>query len=231
MNTITKLFWENDFPGLDPLTVDFDDFWTQKIPLVRLPWINVNVDKIIDRCSMLDDQFETVETQQQKSNWWDEPRSQGWQVLSIRAPAGNVIKDYLGHERQQQTQWIDRREYFDFFFDQMYSQGLPLEFVNIWKLAPNGWLAPHRDPRTHGKTMNYFYMALNQTAKLRIWPLGEVSIQPGEMVLFDQNDFVHSVINTTQTNRLIVSGRLDINGIGKLILDRLIQSVKEQYEF
>lgn len=229
MNTLTSRFWENDFPGQNIVSLDFQDFWSQKIPMVRLPWIKISLENLLQQCHSLWDQFETVESQRE-TDWWSRPHSQGWSVLSIRSPSGHITKDYLGYKNKIQNPWPNRESQFRFFLDEMGQQGLTVKYANIWKLSPKGWLAPHRDPRTHGLTMNYFYMPINQSATMRIWPLGEITLSPGEMILFNQNDFVHSVINSTPDDRLVIAGRIDIHQVPEYTMDLIKTATCSQYE-
>lgn len=229
MNELTKKFWEHEFPKNQICDINLRDFWTQSIPLVRLDWANIDTSLILQKCQELIADFKQVQTQKQPE-WWQRPRSQGWSILAIKpVEAGYNFKDYLGYGKVWQDTDCDRQQYFPDLFSQMFALGLPMKYVVAYKLAPWGWLAPHKDPKTDKETMNYFYISVNTTAKIRIWPVGEISLQPGKMMLFNQNNFVHSVVNESDHDRIVLSGRLDASAIGQQTLDRILQSVKTQY--
>jgi hypothetical protein len=101
----------------------------------------------------------------------------------------------------------------------------------ILALSPGGYVQPHIDPKIISvPRLSYFWIPLNNSSpSLKIWPMGYVNHQAGNIYLFNNNTWVHSVINQDQKMRYVLTGLIDTEKCSNDFYQLAVKSAKKQW--
>lgn len=227
MNQYTQQFLNNDFPGYQPRE-SFDkvssDMWFAK----SIPFVHVNTEfdlrstyqecldqdhvfKICGCAELLNKKFRML-----NSEWYRNPHKHLHYELVIQG-TNEKHADVIGNPDGDFSQGIDyalpaHPHMFQDLQQQFQAAGLPFKRLWISKLAPGGWLYPHRDfkPLNLYPVLNYFWMPLHHSkSTIKIWPHGYARIPLGDLMLFNHQYFMHAASNDDEISRYVLLGTLD----------------------
>jgi hypothetical protein len=226
MNNYTTEFHNSSFPGmvkkLDANDIK-ENFWNNKnIPFVELD-LNFNHQDTYNWLLTNNHLFTTVESQvaQQKEinselGWFKSSRSYGWESLYVK---GTPYKDLrIVSDGKNKVEPIHRQNYITAVPDlqTFFSvKRIPVNRLWVFRLQPGGWVQPHKDQSVDGvPNMSWFWTPLHEFQKcLKIYPYGYLEHRLGCMYLFNNSNFMHSVINQSQDYRYVAVGEVDVKNL------------------
>lgn len=208
----TTQFLNADFSPFGHLLKDLqitDLLATTQCPAVEVQNLDLaTLDSLHDRCQTITARFRENPTGARFRHWYNMPRSQGWQMMSVVG-----VQDYLRDDRGAKTDLevpgvddeIKRscQALFGPWWDD-------LIMLNIMKLEPDGWINPHVDgAENYG--LNYFWIPLHAFPHncMKVFPLGWLRHTLGSLYLFNQSKYPHALQNTTDQSRYVLVGRFD----------------------
>lgn len=248
MHPYTEQFNLNEFPGYLP-KVPFGEleknFWFSKsIPFVTLD-LEFDLESSYQECLDNDHLFDLCagtkllkkKYQQTSSEWFRDPHRYQRFELTIKGEYeehGNVID----RSSKNFAEGIDlnlatpRNDLFMDLQAQLNNFGFAVPRLWIGKLAPGGWLTPHRDfkPQNKYPTMNYFWLPLHDMPHtLKMWPYGFVKTKLGQISFFNHQYFVHSAYNPTDRDRYVAFGTIDHTKVSDDLSNRFLACAKRQW--
>ena len=243
MNTLTKQFFQADFPGWQP-GQDFDTVWqsfwtTKEVPIVELDlrldvtsscdWIEQNQQRFAQAWNTR--QF-TQHYQTLGQSWFKQPHSQGRQDLQITGvyPQRRKLLDHAAWTEFDREERDTHNDAVPDIRDQLERQGFSIYSMKIARLDPGGYLEPHKDTLVSDLTMTHLWIPLNQTANnLKIWPYGMVQHQVGSVYLLNNQSFVHAIANFDQQPRYVITAKLDPEKTSAELVAKIRTALKQQW--
>lgn len=223
MNKYTQDFHNAEFSGIT-ITQTADeisrDLWsTTQIPFVDTNlifdyesthrWLKEHNHLFTEVRSLKRDKIKQTRYRQ---DWFATSRADGWKSLYVK---GTPYKDNdIVETTETSTENVELDKHEDAvpeLVDFFEKNELPLLRLWIFRMSPGGWLQPHRDDIVE-KTpaLAQFWMPLHDFPEcLKIYPHGYLPHQAGHLYLFNNRDFIHSVINQTDQDRYVAVGELD----------------------
>lgn len=196
----------------DPLLCDF--------PAVPIPGFDIQVIQQIEHyCrNKASELFGPLNTQSMFKDWCYLPRSWGWEDITIKSSPMTL------RARDKTVSWTS-----DPTADQIIIDFVHALFAGWWdkffsikiiRLRPGGWANPHRDIFSDDYKLTNFWMPLHQFSKgIKVFPLGWLVHQVGTMYLFNQHRYPHAIINTTDKDRLVMTGKFIKNQMPDSMVD------------
>jgi len=243
MNKFTADFHQGVFPGFTvttPYQKIIDNFWFSKdIPFIETDF-NIDVASTYRWLVENDHLFEKRYTQVNRMSfakdhgyeWFIDTHSSDWSNLDV------IGEDYKrqplvdGGEIQPETSRPTRNP--DVLSDlrmQLDTHCLPINRIVIFRLAPGGWVQPHVDKKIDGiPSMNHVWMPLHDfNYSLKVYPYGYVPHKTGRAYLLNNNDYIHSVINTDDLPRYVAIMKIDYQNIPDSSWQRIQKSLQQQW--
>ncbi len=245
MNHYTKLFHDEKFPGYQPKNpVAEDDFWNRHdLPFVEIPNVISTTKDYLDVKQRHKELFAPLDTQinreknaeHENRRWYFTPHSQGWeQCIVVGDRNRETIPLITDTDRDQPKIFFDPTPHRDVLFDvraQIDRLGMTVKRLMILALHPDGYVQPHIDPKIQQvPRLSYFWIPLNDSSpSLKIWPHGYVNHRAGNIYLFNNNTWVHSVINQDQQMRYVLTGLIDTEKCSNDFYQLAVKSAKKQW--
>ena len=93
-----------------------------------------------------------------------------------------------------------------------------------------GYFRPHRDIKLINDPLSYFWIPLNNPVgnKAKLYPYGDIDIKLGAVYLFNQENYIHAVANTSYEDRYVLVGYLD-HIQTPTVNDKIINAILDQY--
>jgi hypothetical protein len=225
----TKEFLQADFDcyrnQFDKIHIT-DCLRTTKVPAVPISGLcQSTLNEIYYQSQRSDNKFQTTVTQLLFNSWHLPPRSSGWTELTIKE-SNQSYQISLRHDPSQlvqrpesvATKNIKLLQLSEQLFDSLPAQ---IQSLRIMKLQPDGWVGPHIDRTNDVYGLCYFWIPLHEFAPcLKIFPYGWLQHQFGNMYLFNQNSYVHAVVNHSNQDRYVMIGRVQPDRISKNIMNQ-----------
>lgn len=226
--TYTKKFFETDFDIYKDQYNNIkitNDLRTTEIPAVPIELNQDLLREIYNQACINDKDFQPIATGSLFNSWHSQPRSSGWFELTI--------KEYEQHHefslehdpsqsferpRSNVTKNVKLLETASQLFDEL---DIKVRSIRIMKLEPGGWVRPHIDRTSNVYGLAYAWIPLHEFSPcLKIFPYGWLQHRFGNMYLFNQNSYVHAVINQSNENRYVIAGRFDPDYMSSILIDR-----------
>ena len=246
MNKFTQEFHQGQFPGYQP-TKSYeeiiDNFWfTSQIPVVDLD-LGLNMQSTyqwaVDHNYLFDNQYTQIDTslkaEQSGHSWFTSPHSMGWDSLEV---LGNDLPQHrLVPDNTVENSYVSdyRPQYYPDAVPDLTKEfarlGISVSRIKIFRMAPGGWVQPHMDKKHSGSPiMNHVWLPLHEfDESIKIYPMGSVKHQTNHVYLLNNNDFLHSAINTADQPRYVGIVKLEYNTLPNNIWNQIKESVKQQW--
>lgn len=244
MNQYTKLFHESNFPGYQFTGENIEtNFWNRHdIPIVEIPNI-ISTEKSYaeikekhkELFAALDSQINRKQAAEtQNRDWYFTPHSEGWEqclvlgknleTISLLPEPENINNAVFYEPTLHQELLVDVRK-------QMDALGISLKRLQVLALNPGGYVQPHQDPKKiEVPRLSYFWIPLHDSSSsLKIWPMGYVNHRAGSIYLFNNNTWVHSVVNRDQEIRYVMSGLINVDKCSNDFVHLAVKSAKAQW--
>ena len=162
------------------------------------------------------------------NDWFKEPTHDGHAHLNI-LDSGNQAT-FLYHssetvERQKEILFSTMPEYASSGLKDAIdtlNEIMPMvDLCDIHVCAANGWLHPHKDIKEERTKLRIWVPLHDFPTCLKVFPFGWVNHQLGKGYVFDNNNYVHAVHNTTDYNRFVLIAGIDNVNPPKWIKDQL----------
>ena len=158
------------------------------------------------------DRFLPVPTASVDSDWFRQPRSSTWQEIALIQKQDLIIRS---HDNRLTTRpvhaTLDDAEIQEALVDLFPHWWNSILSLRCFRLNPDGWVNPHRDLHDVSYGLCHFWLPLHNFSKpaLKIFPLGWLIHEFGNLYLFNQSRFPHAVLNQESQARLVLIGKFD----------------------
>jgi len=243
MNKLTQDFHTEKFPGFVP---DFsyeqciDQLWKSKtIPCIDTK-IDLSVDKthewLVEHDHLFVNHYTSKDLDEhikkENAGWYTSPNKSGWYSIGVFGEDFKNVGVFSGgNPLVFETKQKKYPEAVPDLIKQFNLHNLPVYRLHILRLAPGGWLAPHLDKKIKGSPiLTHGWIALNDSnSSLKIYPTGNIPHKTGRMYLFNNVNFLHSVVNSDTKPRYAALFKIDENNLSTTLWNHLQQMVKEQW--
>lgn len=228
MNAFVREFFANEFPGWKPRlswTENSKDIWNSEFPYIPVRaglelgnthrWLLDNCESLLQE--MRGEHMRRLRSQREGTDWCFVPHNQGWRQMCVVGDAYTVRQEIqnpdVDHDpllRQHRQNWIQNPGAVPELQQQLEQLGCGFSRLMVDTLEPDGWIHPHRDQGTNSP-LGYAWIPLHDFPPcLKIWPVGMVQHQVGDIYLLANTRFAHSVINSQDLRRHVAVVRLDL---------------------
>jgi hypothetical protein len=232
MNKLTQEFHQSTFPGFKP-NVSYEqvkqNFWQSSY----LPFLDTGIDFEVDSSyQWLSNHQECFEKDSRTEHnnllkeWFEDSRAVDWYCCNIFGSN----KGYDAHPDDIITKY--HPDAFPDIQQQIQKLKLPITRLAVFKLAPNGYVQPHVDPRPgpHKGGINHVWLPLhNFPQSLKIYPHGYVQHQTGRMYLLNNPSYVHSVANYEPTARYVALMTLNYRALDPDLENYFFEVAQKQW--
>jgi len=220
LDQLTKEFFNNDFPGYRDKVILSDDVLSINVPIAELE-VELDYNKIFEISKKIEiNEGTELHSYYRKDNYSQDKTDKRKRVVScqstllwsdgkVRYPIKNVYYNIQGEhypikEPDSNSQLIKKI---------LETVGIKTSVCWLQYLDPNGEIRPHRDFKMSPKPLDYFWIPLNYVTNsyLKSYPYGKVDVSMGNVYLLNNDYYVHSVYNGSNTRRFVLLGYLDHN--------------------
>lgn len=233
MDKLTQDFFNADFPGWKSSVEIADNPFYTDVPIVEIE-TDINCDYINLLAKQINS-LDRADMQDQQPPYQIEPRSQGLRISDLLWNYGNrptSVKNWRTNEFVEPAPIIKPGSAESLIEQHLKSRGFDLKICMHMSLEPNGYLRPHRDISDNWPLL-YVWIPLTYPlgSELKFYPLGTVTPKLGNVYLFNQNSYTHSIRNTNATEiRYALIGHLDENLMNtKEFRQIVVDSINKQY--
>ena len=225
-------FFSNPHPGFTTKINIPTNVFEINLPVIELN-LNLDTEKILHDLK----DFKHNPILYRQEDYDSIPMAYGWNVTDIWLKETSILYPYL-------SDWYNKK-----FYDIEKIEPIPknetlypniieqLKFMNVSRcrvsrLEPRGFLCPHRDIKLTHTPMNYLWIPLDhiEGSRMGVYPVGEVKLKLGYGYLLNQENFMHAVMNNTDSIRHVMVCELE-NEQPQEFINLVLESIKEQYKY
>jgi len=245
MNSYTSQFHSAQFPGHRPQITGISiskDFWHHQ----NMPFVDIDGQLDVGKdLSYLQNHHQELFTEMdsqvnrrlcaERENrvWYSTSHGDGWeQCIVVKSDNEEHRAIVTGTDHPDMVFASQPHTYIlTDILDQLRSLGFGIRRLMVAALAPGGWIQPHTDPKKSNiPVLSHFWIPVSDSsAGLKIWPYGYLQSQVGHIYLFNNQNYVHSVINTDQHTRYVLLGLIDTDKTSHEFLETAVQSARNQW--
>jgi hypothetical protein len=226
LDQLTKDFFSNKFTGItNPIYLD-DDILCTNVPVVDVP-LKIDTEFLLNLISIPKN---TVV--REKYPYETDLRIYNWDmdVLWSDSTVSTHLSDVYYKKPSQPINFklaVDNAEIIQEYLSKI---GITTKLCMISNFKPGGYVRPHRDIGTNKRPLSYFWLPLNAptNSELKIYPYGTVDVTVGNLYLLNQENYVHSVKNDSNVDRLVLLGYIDTlsNNILELVKTSILNTYR-----
>lgn len=228
LDQLLKEFLQNDFVGfMDNVVVDSSNVLATSVPVVELE-LGLDVNYLTN----LIRKIPTDPTVRKNYPYEEFPRYADWEMKLLWAEnyQTHILTDIyykkVCEKTPHQSPDDTSKPIKDYL--SLFQITIPYCVLSIFK--PGGYLRPHRDIGLNPTPLNYFWLPINNPSgsSLKIYPYGNVDIKLGNMYLLNQENFVHSAVNFSNEDRIVLVGHID--NYTDQFKNLILQSIAKMYK-
>lgn len=226
-------FFNNPHPGFHKkIEIPEDNIFKVNLPAITLN-LNLNTEKILG--DLINFNHNPI---LDRHNTYDlTPLACGWNVTDIWLNSPSTLYPYFSdwyYQKFYEMETLDTISKNITLYPNLINE---LKFMNVSRcrvsrLAPKGYLCPHRDIKKTETPMNYLWIPLDniEYSKLGVYPIGSIELKLGNGYLLNQENFVHAVLNDSDQIRYAMVCELEDEQPQEFI-NLVLESIKEQYKY
>lgn len=234
--SLVKNYHEDKFPGWSPTrTYDelIEDPLHNELPFIELDF-GWDTTEIYKELSSNENKDLWIPIQNSgrflEKEWYEFEWHEGWMEIRIKGASPNDGTTTNATHKEKNRDFLFRSDALPRTQEFIESKNIKFTRLIALKLTPGGFAYPHRDEgkrESQEKNLECFWIPINHcNDNLKVYPYGYVPHKVGNMYLFNNKSYWHSIYNTNNHDRYVLTGRFDSEH-SDFPIDMVKQSIKK----